>query len=213
MHPLKIIFYILMTFSVAACLWNRKFLPKRVGIFIPLIFSAILTTLVTQFWIKSPAVNHMYQLVAYPLLAIYLRETLKKPLLKKLILASIPVFWLATGIYYLIFPNVWSEAHFPEMQLYSLFVVFATLAVFYQMYMDENLLEIRREPDFWIGAAHLIYYAGFLLTMGSYFYVLNVLGNKGMATPILKLTYYLNLTLYALYTVAFLCPRRKTSTS
>lgn len=211
--PMKTTYFILLALSLSAVLWNRKRLPPRIVVFIPLIALTLVQFLLSQFgdldesslWI----VIHGYHFIAFPLFISYLLRSLKNTNWKKVFLASIPVFYVGGLLLYQLNPDYWTTPYLPELQFTGLMIVIGSILIFFQFYHSEEMIHLSRQPDFWIGIGNLTYYAGFTLSMGFYWYILNIIKDEEFAKLMIHLSQVLNLFLYFTYTIAFLCIRKK----
>lgn len=214
---LKTTYYILMTAALLAAIWNRKSLPKRVGIFIPLLMAGIGVQFIHELWPlwlgNRYTKFHLYQFVALPLLMFYLIHTIRSRRWRAYFKIGIPLFYILVFIIFQVLPQSWESYYFPDQQLLGLAVVVGTFVIFYEIYQNETIVTLRHSPDFWLGVANLIYYSGFSITLGTYWYINEVVGDKIIAEGVLMINRFLNLFLYFFYIIAFLCPRRAKKSS
>lgn len=212
---MKPLFYILMTAALAAWIWKRKSLPSPVGAFSALVGMAI----GVQTWmdlVDQPRewvwLFHLYQLLAIPWLVWYFLKTLHAPRAKAFLKVLAVLFYGGTALYYHYHPEVWHQTFIPEQAFLGLFVILGTLFIFHQLYLDDQVLSLTRSPHFWLGLGNLIFYTGYIFSLGSYRYIDQILEEHELARSFLSITHYLNIFLYSMYATAFLC-RRNTNLS
>ncbi len=95
---MKTAYFILLVTSLTAVIWNRKLLPSKLLVFIPLIALALVQLLLLQFGTMDlgilMSIIHGYHFIAFPLFIIYFYKSLNYIKWKKIFLASIPLFYL-----------------------------------------------------------------------------------------------------------------------
>lgn len=209
MHIVRIIYYGLLGICLVTLLINIKRLNKIYYWFIPLIIFAI-TVQVSQEILKLKDVKgydfvfHIYQPVEYSLLALFYYSLIRRPLVKKAILLSIPVMLLFSIFYYSYGSGVFFGADFLDFFVCAFFVCIWVVVFFLELLRSEENFNLVSYPAFWINAGNLLFYGGCLVVMGVYFYVQK--SDPGTVRQLLKVNHYLNLVLYFLYIVGFLQP-------
>jgi hypothetical protein len=209
MELLKMFYYGLLGISLATLLWNIRKLNKIYYWFIPLIVLAI-TVQVFGDVLKNNNIQgysfvfHVYQPVEYSLLALFYYSLISNKYIKKAILVSIAAVLLFSMIYYSRNPLSFYGGDFTDFCLAAFFVCIWVVIFFIELLRSEENLQLTRYPAFWINAANLLFYGGCLMVMGVYFYLHN--RNATLAGQLLRINYYLNLILYCMYTIAFICP-------
>lgn len=209
MYPLKIVYYGLLGICLVTLLLNSKRLNKIYYWFIPVIIFAITVQVFEEILrlkdIKGyNFVFHIYQPVEYSLLALFYHSLIKKSLIKKLILFSVPVMLLFSVFYYSSGSGVFFGADFIDFCIEAFFVCIWVVVFFFELLRSEEDFNLVTYPAFWINAANLLFYGGCLLIMGVYFYLYG--RNKILATQLLNINHYLNLVLYCMYIIGFIQP-------
>lgn len=198
-----------MVAALAAYLFNHRLLPKRVRAFPPLILLGIVVQLIDEFWPgiggSRYTIFHIYQFIAFPLFASYFYQAIQYRWVKRLLLVLIPAYYLILLMIFWLVPESWDHYYFPDQQLLGFMVIVMSMILFYQMYQSEEMIDLGRSPDFWLGVANLVYFAGFSLCIGCYWYVAEVLKEPTIAYGILTISKILNLSLYFFYVIAFSC--------
>lgn len=97
-----------------------------------------------------------------------------------------------------------------QVNTYSIIVlhliaIILALAFFYQVLKDKNIIVLSSHPMIWISLGTFIYHAGTL----PYFMFLNYLNKEytALALTFLNINQGLNIIMYSLYLIAFLCTR------
>jgi hypothetical protein len=209
MDLLKMVYYGLLGVCLVALLFNIKKLNKIYYWFIPLIILGI-TVQVFGDVLKSrdipgySFVFHLYQPAEYSLLGMFYYSLINNNIAKKIILYSIAAVVIFSAIYYSVNKQSFWGADFTDFCIEAFFICMWVVVFFMELLRSEENLNLVTYPAFWINAANLLFYGGCLLIMGVYYYLHN--RNAALATDLLKINYYLNLILYCMYTIAFLCP-------
>jgi hypothetical protein len=154
----------------------------------------------------------LYQLftpIEYGLLAGFFHSVLLSKALRLAILISIGVVGVSAGLYaYRV------GVHLPNSYTYMLgaaLLMFWASCFFYELYHRQETYQLNHLPEFWIAAGVLVFYAGSFLQMGLFTYLVRS-GNKELANRLYFINHALNICLYSLYAVGFLC-RKKSSLS
>lgn len=88
----------------------------------------------------------------------------------------------------------------------SFIVVILTTAYIRQLITDDNILQLKKQPLVWISVGALIFHAGVL----PYFIYSNSLNNSniGLSLLLFYIVLVLNILMYTLYAIAFLCTKK-----
>ncbi|WP_439417090.1 hypothetical protein [Larkinella sp. GY13] len=159
---------------------------------------------------NSNFIYHFYQPVEYTLVALFYINTLDRTLVRKVIRASIPVFVIFCLLNSLFFQSI----HSPNS---NCFMVEAVLLIawsgfyFYELFNSNTEERIWSIPDFWVCTGVLFFYAGTFFLMGLLNYLYKV--DMGLAKKLYVINHILNILLYSLYAVGFICKARQTKSS
>ncbi|MBL0355548.1 MAG: hypothetical protein IPP72_01055 [Chitinophagaceae bacterium] len=214
MDSLNVIYYGLLAVCLLTLLLNIRGMNRVYYLFIPLIILGI-TVQVFGDVLKNHDVQgysfvfHLYQPAEYSLLALFYYSLIKNSLVKKAILVSVAAVVIFSAFYYSLNPDSFYGGDFTDFCIAAFFICIWVVVFFIELLRSDENLNLTAYPAFWINAGNLLFYGGCLLIMGVYFYLHN--RNANLASQLLKLNYYLNLILYCMYTIAFLCPMRKKS--
>ncbi len=148
---------------------------------------------------------HIYLPIEYSLLAYYFYLTIDNPLVKKVILYSIPSFIMLSLMFTL---EIVSSSKYPNFQTNIecfLLVIWSTITIFtIDVKEDINIISL---PVFWVCTAVLIYHCGVFSYTGVFNYLMELkpeLFNK-LEFYVLKI---LNYILYTCLSIAFICSHR-----
>lgn len=166
-------------------------------------FSA--TVVVNLFHIRTnvPLYN-CFMLVETMTYAWFFRTILTSRLLKGLIdsyLILFPIFWIII-VFFVFGISSWnSYVYIVE----SLFTVCLAAAFYYQLFTAPTLIRLTTSPEFWIATGLIIFYTCNLPYLG----MLNFITKDylSLAKSLLMLLQILNIIMYSLFTLAFLCTK------
>jgi len=167
--------------------------------------------LVRPFHFKSnvPLYN-VFMLVEFWTYAWFFRTILQNRLLKKLIgyyLVLLPIFWIVVVFF------VFGIGHWNSYLSItgSLFTVCMAAAFYYQLFTAPDLIRLTVSAEFWIATALIIFYACNLPYLG----MLNFITGEylSLARNLLMVLQVLNIVMYSLFTLAFLCRIRTMKSS
>ena len=166
-------------------------------------FSA--TVVVNLFHIRTnvPLYN-CFMLVETMTYAWFFRTILTSRLLKGFIggyLILFPIFWVII-VFFVFGISSWnSYVYIVE----SLFTVCLAAAFYYQLFTAPTLIRLTTSPEFWIATGLIIFYTCNLPYLG----MLNFITKDylSLAKSLLMLLQILNIIMYSLFTLAFLCTK------
>jgi hypothetical protein len=166
-------------------------------------FSA--TVIVNLFHIRTnvPLYN-CFMLVETMTYAWFFRTILTSRLLKGLIggyLILFPIFWVII-VFFVFGISSWnSDVYIVE----SLFTVCMAAIFYYQLFTAPTLIRLTTSPEFWIATGLIIFYTCNLPYLG----MLNFITKDylSLAKGLLTLLQILNIIMYSLFTLAFLCTK------
>ncbi len=204
----------ILTISFIASILNRKNLPSYYWLLSLLLGLTIVNECTAFYFLYYPQaigrpyfLYHFFIPVYYSLLAGVYYKYFEKPVVKKLVLYSIPAFILvnvvlSTTLQKLNVVNTYS------FMLLTALVLGWVLYYFYELMHEYKSPDLLRMPFFWINAGNLFFYPGMFFLMS----FLNVLIENDPA--LLNVLYnlinrLLNYMLYTLFTIGFLCTIRK----
>ncbi|HEY4338183.1 MAG TPA: hypothetical protein VGM89_19885 [Puia sp.] len=148
---------------------------------------------------------NVFMLVEYFTYAWFYRTILKNRLLRRLIgayLILFPIFWFVAVFFVFGFDH-WNSY---LSIVGSFFTVCMAVAFYYQLFTAPQLTRLTVSPEFWISTGVIIFYTCNLPYLG----MLNFITKEylPLARKLLMLLQVLNIIMYSLFTLAFLCRTR-----
>ncbi|HYF32642.1 MAG TPA: hypothetical protein VD993_16065 [Chitinophagaceae bacterium] len=153
-------------------------------------------------------ISAYYTIVEYALLSYiisnFIQSFRKRLVIRSSILVLIPLFIVIE----LTIADKSLTYKYLTLLIESPFVCVWTILYLFETAKQDHEFEITRNPMFWISLGNLLFYSGsfFSYGFGSY---LNSKGNEDMANTLLWIARILNILLYILYFIGFLCLRKK----
>ena len=204
--------YIYITFIGIAFLSSlnsfRLDFPLHLKIFSLLLGCDLLVELSANFFLhlwhfrSNVPLYNAAMLLEFLTYAYFFRTVLTNPLLKRLIdiyMILLPIFWVIV-VFYVFGIRHWNS-YFSIVG--SFFTVCMAAAFYYQLFTAPTLIRLSISPEFWIATALIIFFACNLPYLGT----LNYITQKypALARSFLQLLQILNIIMYSLITLAFLC--------
>jgi hypothetical protein len=121
---------------------------------------------------------------------------------------TFPIFWVVLVFFVFGGIGAWnSYVYIVE----SLFTVCMAAAFYYQLFTAPNLIRLTTSPEFWIATGLIIFYTCNLPYLG----MLNFITKEyfTLAQRLLMLLQILNIVMYSLITLAYLCQNTKRTTN
>lgn len=153
---------------------------------------------------------NIFMLVEFGVYAWFFRSILTNALLKRLIgyyLVLLPAFWIF-AVFFIFGLDHWNS----YMAIAgSLFTVCMAVAFYFQLFTANELIRLSRSPEFWISTGIILFYTINLPYLGMLDFITRdyIL----LARALLAGLQILNMLMYSLFTLAFLCTTRITKLS
>lgn len=206
---IKYLYYSLLVFLLLVLLIRIRRLQDKHIVFIILLMLVIVVQVMVDL-LKWKKINHyflfhIYVPLEYILLSIYY---ISFPIAKKyrrLIFVS-NIFLI---VFYLLYYQG-DRLKVPDFIGFALEMVLVSglvISFFIGLFNSEEEIKLFDYPDFWINTGNLFFYTGCMFVMGLHYSLLEK--NPSLAKHILAINHYLNIILYLLYSIAFLCPRAR----
>jgi hypothetical protein len=208
MNKILFLIYLCILFaSFCCCIINRKNLPAYFRFFI--LFTGV-TFIVESigFYLlfytprQTYFLYHFYVPFEYAVLALVYSKAISKSWKKKVILISVPAFWLLHLFLSLFIQKIEGDNSYAIMVSLILIVVLS-LGYYYELLQKEGSAPLFRDPLFWISTGNLIFYSGVFFLMGFLQYLAKE--DLALAKKLMVINYSLNYILYSLYSIGFLC--------
>lgn len=206
-HPMTTgyAYLLVLTFCLGVALSQREYLD---GNFRWLFWLVIVTWIVDvagtllRNTINNHPLYHAFQPVEYGLYAMYFFHTLRQPLVRKIIPVSIVLMGVFSVVNALFFQSIWSQNSYSFMLEAALLLVWSVI-YFFELYTNFTPQNLRELPEFWVSTGVLFFYAGSFFQMGLHRYLMRV--DEPWARQLWVINLLLNILLYSLITVGFLC--------
>ncbi len=154
------------------------------------------------------AIYNLFVLIEFMVYAFYFFRVIKIKWFKRVIIGFMflfPLLWIVSVFY--IFGIYGWDSYIHVVG--SAFTIIACGVYFYQLYIEEELVSLGRNTEFWIAAALMIFYTCNLPYTGMLNYLItNYLNVAENLSFVLRL---LNVAMYSIIIYAFLCQQIKTT--
>lgn len=204
MHWLKLVYYGFMAIALIASF--RGYNRKGYVLFIPLLALSLAVEILRHFYGQLPAFK-LFIPVEYTLLSLiistFINSHIKRLIIRSSIFILVPIFIFIE--FYLADQS--SPYKYLDLMIASPFLCVWTILYLFETVKQEEEFEVTRNPMFWISLGNLLFFSGsfFSYGFGSY------LAFKGsdLAETIFWIARILNILLYILYFIGFLCLRTR----
>jgi hypothetical protein len=201
----KIIYYTAMALALLASL--RGYNQRKYVLFIPLLALSLLVELTREVTDDTNSINAALSLfiaVEYTLLSLIISNFLysqrTKRLIRYSILVLVPVFLLIqiklSGTSY--------AYKYLDLLIAAPFLCIWTILYLYESAMREEEVEVSRDPMFWISLGNLLFFSGSFFSYGFGNYMVQK-GELELSEIIFWIARILNILLYIMYIIGFLC--------
>jgi hypothetical protein len=204
MHWLKIVYYGIMAIALLASL--RGYNRKGYVLFIPLLALSLAVEILRHFYPTLKAFR-LFIPVEYTLLSLiistFINSRTKQLIIRSSIFILVPIF-----IYielYLADKNL--SYKFLDLMIASPFLCVWTILYLFETVKQEEEFEVTRNPMFWISLGNLLFFSGSFFSYGFGSYL--VFKNSNLAETVFWIARILNILLYILYFIGFLCLRTR----
>lgn len=208
MHWLKIVYYITLVLALAAsikCYKHRKYV-----LFIPLLIISLTVEILSELIEDADAkkILSLYTAVEYSLLSFiisnFINSQKKKTFIRLSILVLVPFFifiQLVLAVRNTSYKFLDSMIEAPILCVWTILYLFETAK------QDEEF-EIFKNPMFWISLGNLLFFSGSFFSYGFGSYLAST-GHETLANQIFWIARMLNILLYFLYFIGFICLPKK----
>jgi len=186
-------------------------LPRRKGpLYLRIFPFFLLVTLVTEIWAWELALKGITNTAHYNFISVtgcvfylyILRHEIFLKRAKKIILI-IMISYVILSLYNIFFGQKIDSFHTMTYSLGCFLIVAVSIYYFYELFQVPRSIDLKREPAFWIVSGLLFFYVCTLPLLGvvNYLYTFPDIINAALE----QLITVLNVLLYSLFTIAFLC--------
>ncbi len=149
-----------------------------------------------------PWVYKVYQLFEYPLICLYFFTILKNGTIRKLIYVSMALSTLYITIL-LTHPDRYEFLNRYKFLLIAFFIVIWSIAYFKSLLNTEIVLNIKKDPHFYVNTGFLLFFGGSFFLMGLIFYIKE--RDINLARNLYSINHVLNIFYYSLLAYGFIC--------
>lgn len=211
MHWLKIIYYSILVVAFAGSFLGYG--NKKYWLFIPLIGInlgiEVLRDILPDESPVEPSILLFQVIIEYSLLSLIISYFIQSRIKKKIIVGSIfvmiPVFILLQIV--LISRN--ESYMYLNQTIAGPFICVWTILYLFEVAKHEYEFEISTNPMFWISLGNLLFYSGSFFSYAFGGYLMST--EPEWAATIFRIAQILNILLYILYFIGFLCLRLRKS--
>lgn len=209
---LETLYYLLVFASLLILIFRRKKLDKRVQIFIPLLLLSLAVegarfTLTNDHPIPKFLFS-IYTPIEYFLLSLFAISILNSNLIKKMIWGTIPVFVVLSLFVQFKMESSNYFYKYLDVLIEAPLVLTWTLLYVFQLFSDEKTFHFKSNPVFWISMGNLLFFSGSFFSYGFGSYLHNA-GQYNLSEAIFWIERVLNIFLYIIYVIGFLCSNQK----
>ncbi|GAB2777526.1 hypothetical protein GCM10027275_20790 [Rhabdobacter roseus] len=200
-----------LTLSMGVGLYYHKYLRGPFRFLIIALCLAWVVEMIGLYHMLSLKRNNLllfqiYAPLEYIFMGAYFYHTLRKERLRKAVLVSVVGYVLFCivniGVLLSLRPN-----NSYSFMLLAILLAFWAASYFYESYQNETLYgEIWRDPHIWICTGVLFYYAGTFFLMALIQQLAQ--SNLELASRLYVINHILNIVLYSMFTVGFICKVR-----
>ncbi len=144
--------------------------------------------------------SHLYYVVAFVLLGFYYREVFKGFIKRAIIHYIMAIFVLFSVSNVLFFQSIFEYPALPS-SIHNIVYLFASIVCFYRIMVEAKIKNLWEEPLIWINTAILIYYAGNLINVALFNFVLEY--SIEFSKLIVNYFVVLNALFYTLVSIGF----------
>ncbi|MEA5257398.1 hypothetical protein VB264_06360 [Arcicella aquatica] len=147
---------------------------------------------------------HIYGPIEYTCIAYIYSSTFKNRIAKKITLFSIFIFIIFSAFSSLYLQTFTDTPY--NFLLRCLLIIGLSLFYFYELYLKDEIIILTKLPMFWISVGNFFFYAGNFFLMG----LIDTLErmHSDLVKPLFNINTILNIFLYVMFIVGFLCKRR-----
>jgi len=202
MHWLKYVYYGVMVLALLASLRGINY--RRYVLFIPLLALSLAVEITREF--VSEEIKHylsFFIAIEYALLALIISNFMYSPRKRYIIRASI--FILVPLLIFIRLVLASNPAYkFLDLMVEAPFLCAWTILYLFETVKQEEEFEVTKNPMFWISLGNLLFFSGSFFSYGFGSYLLYK-DNIHLADIIFWIARALNVLLYILYFIGFLC--------
>ena len=210
----KLIYFAVLAIALIGSFTTYK--DRRYILFIPLIAFSLGIEIVRALIEKESKLHNPILLtiviVEYLLLSLIITNFLKSSLKRNVILSSIIILIPVFVIVHLTLIDKGGAYKYFNNMIVGVFICIWTILYLFESAKLNDEFEITKNPMFWISLGNLLFYSGSFFSYGFGSYMVSN-GNSELGDTIFWIARILNILLYILYFIGFLCLRTHKSYS
>jgi hypothetical protein len=199
------IYAILISFLASLLVLRQKNFPRSLKIFPIFLLVTLIVELDSVFLINKVgnniAVYNIFSIIEFEFYLYIIRKIIINKRVKKVISYTMVIFPLLC-LYNIFVINDIYHFHVATFSLGCLIIVIYAIYYFYELFANPSAVDLKKEPAFWIITGLLFFYT---CTFPIYGLANFISGLSVIARNIGAVLVIINVILYSLFTVAFLC--------
>jgi hypothetical protein len=205
MHWLKIVYYGIMAIALLGSL--RGYNRKGYVLFIPLLALSLAVEILRLVYPELIRPLRLFIPMEYTLLSLiistFINSRTKRLIIRSSIFILVPIF-----IFIELYLADQSRSYkYLDLMIASPFLCVWTILYLFETVKQEEEFEVTRNPMFWISLGNLLFFSGSFFSYGFGSYL--AFKNSDLAETVFWIARILNILLYILYFIGFLCLRRR----
>lgn len=206
---MKYIYYALLVSGLLILIFRWYRIDRRLRLFAPLLFCAIMTELVVDWW-HVYFVYHVNQAIEFTLLTTYYYLILAGSQHRKWVWVALILYLLYFAAFFIRFPTHFVHYDPVDFVVEGVFITMFSLYYLVELYRRDERVSLSHHPHFWIVSINLVFFSGTAFFMGMAYTIWKK--NAPLYNQLGLIAKILNLTLYIVYIKAFLCRLPEKST-
>lgn len=211
MHWLKIVYFIALVLAFLAS--TRALVHRKYILFIPLLALGLFVEVVghLELFNKSTVdkLRALYTIVEYALLSWIISNFITSRFTRMLIRYSIPVLVVLFNLFEFAITDKSPTYNSLSLIIASPIICLWTILYLFDTVKQDTEIEIWGHPMFWISLGNLLFYSGSFFSYGFGAYLVSK-NSTEVANTVFWIARILNIVLYILYLIGFLCLKKKT---
>lgn len=205
MHWLKTVYFTVMALAFLASL--RGYKQREYVLFIPLLALSFSVEMLRHLYPKLESTLRFFVAVEYAFLALIISNFIHSR--KKRLVIQSSIFVIVPVLIFIQWKIVnRSPAYqYLDVMIESPFVCVWTILYLFETIKQEQEFEVTKNPMFWISLGNLLFFSGSFFSYGFGSYL--AFKGSAMAQTIYGIARVLNILLYILYFIGFLCLKKK----
>jgi|ERR1700730_4376633 len=199
------IYAIMLSLIASLFVVEKKNSPRFLKLFPFFLLATLLVeitaTILISKNISNTPVYNFFSIIEFVFYLFIIRKIISSPKVKRLISVTMLLYPLGALMNIIVSQNIYRLQIIPY-SIGCLIIVFYAIYYFYELFKSSTSVDLKREPAFWIITSLLFFYTCSFPIFG---FANFLSGFSVIAQNISAVLVILNVILYSLFTVAFLC--------